>query len=298
MRTAAFAAALLATLAAAHAQDRVHLRNGAVREGQVAGVEADSIRLRLPPPMPGQPAPSTTIPRGDVTRIEFGPDPTLEALSRNKTAGAAAAARVRWEALQPLLDLPDSRAAQAGSLLGEILLLSPEKARHEEALAVFRTVEAGAWNPADREAAKRGRLLAMLKLGQLEEAAAEAEQIAATAEDPGLFIETRLLLAQARLAALRQLVEDNPRWMEDPPVRAERARLLNDAADFALYPFLFHGTDRARAARGLGIALELYRFVGDDTSARGVAADLVELYPDTPEAAGAAAATKPEPEPS
>jgi hypothetical protein len=299
MRTAtAILAVCLAAASPLRAQDKVHLRDGAVREGQIAGIDANSLRLRIPSPIPGQPPPSTTIPRGDIVQVEFGPDAVLESLAKNKTAGAAAAARVRWEALQPFLDLPASRSAQAGCLLGEILLLSPEKARHEEALALFQTIEAGAWNPADREMAKRGRLSAMLKLGRLEEASAEAEQIAATAEDPQLLIETRLLLASARLASLRQLLEDNPRWSEDPPVRAERARLLNDTADLALYPFLFHGTSRAQAARGLGIALDLYRLVGDKASARGVATDLVELYPETPEAAGAAAEAKPEPEQS
>jgi hypothetical protein len=98
------------------------------------------------------------------------------------------------------------------------------------------------------------------------------------------------------LEALRQLLADNPRWYEDPPVRAERSRLLNDAADMALYPFLFHGTERARAAQGLGLALELYQITGDEEAARGVATDLIEIYPETPEAQQAAAIqTKPKP---
>lgn len=299
MRTFVALLALCSTaIWSARAQDKIQLRDGTTREGQIVGLEGSSLRLRLPSPMPGQQSPSTTIPRGDVVQVEFGPDAVLENLGMNKTLASAPAARVRWEALQPFLELPASRAAQAGCLLGEILLLSPEKPRHEEALAIYQVVEAGAWNPADREAAKRGRLNAMLKLGRLEEASAEAEKMAATAEDPQLFIETRLLLAAARLATLRQLLEDNPRWYEDPPVRAERLRLLNDTADLALYPFLFHGTARAQAARGLAIALDLYRLVGDKASAHGVATDLVELYPEAPETSGAAAEAKLEPDQS
>jgi hypothetical protein len=278
------------------ALDQIHLQNGTVREGRVMGVEQNALRLSLPPPLPGQPAPTTTIPRADVVKIIFDPDPVLEALAKNISPNSTAAARVRWEALEPLLALPESRAAQAGSLFGEILLLSPDQARHEEALALYRRIEAEAWNPTDREAAKRGRLRAMLRLGRLEEASAEAEEIAATAEDPELLLDTKLLLAQARLATLRQLLADNPRWYEDPPVRAERSRLLNDAADMALYPFLFHGTERARAAQGLGLALELYQITGDEEAARGVATDLIEIYPETPEAQKAAAIqTKPKP---
>ncbi|MFZ4482761.1 MAG: hypothetical protein ACOYOL_02125 [Chthoniobacterales bacterium] len=266
------------------ALDQIHLQNGTVREGKITGIEQNSFRLSLPPPLPGQPAPTTTIPRADVTKIVFDPDPVLEAMAKNISLSSMASARVRWEALAPLLAMPESRAAQAGSILGEILLLSPDRARHEEALTIYQRIETDAWNPTDREAAKRGRLRAMLRLGRLEEASAEAEQIAATAEDPNLLIDTKLLLAQARLATLRQLLAENPRWYEDPPIKSERDKLLNDGLEFALYPFLFHGTARTEAAKGLWLAHAFYESSGDQADSAEVCRDLTEIYADTPEA--------------
>ncbi len=187
-----------------------------------------------------------------------------------------------------MLAIPESRAGDAGNLYGECLRLTGESARLEEALGVYAEVEQGAWNPADREDAKRGRLRTMIDLGRSQEVAAEIEEIATSAQDPDLLLDSKLLIASARLAAMRTLVADNPRWHEDPPVRAERLHLLHETADNALYPFLFHGTARGQAAKGLGILLELYQFTGDEEEARKVATDLTEIYSDSPEAKKAA----------
>lgn len=277
---------VLALATGAQAQDVVHMKDGSTRNVKVTALEGDT--LRISSPVAGVGVATTTVKRDAVERVVFGPDPALEALEQNITASFAAQARVRWQSLEPYLDLPESRAGQAGCVLGETLLLLPETPRHEEALALFQRIETQAWSPADRERAKRGRLAAMLKLGRLEEASREAEEIAATAEDPALLLETKLLLAKARLATLRQLLEDNPRWDQDPPVRAERSKLVNEAADLALFPFLFHGTSRPQAARGLALMMELYGLTGDEKAAREVATDLVEIYPETPEAKNAA----------
>jgi hypothetical protein len=197
-----------------------------------------------------------------------------------------------------MLGIPESRAGDAGNLYGECLRLTGERTRLEEALGVYAEIEQGAWNPADREDAKRGRLRTMIDLGRSQEVATEIEEIAASAQDPGLLLDSKLLIASARLAALEQLVGENPRWEEDPPVRAERLRLLHETADNALYPFLFHGTARGQAAKGLGILLDLYQFTGDREEARKVATDLAEIYPDAPEAKKAAEFLKKKNEPS
>ena len=270
------------------ADDEVLLKDGNTRKGRIVGMDETSFRLSLPGPLPGQSAGTTSIPRANVERIIFAPDRTLEAVRANPGPGALNTARVRWKTLQPMLGIPESRAGDAGNLYGECLRLTGERIRLEEALAVYAEVEQGAWNPADREDAKRGRLRTMIDLGRSQEVAAEIEEIATTAQDPGLLLDSKLLIASARLSALEQLVAENPRWEEDPPVRAERLRLLHETADSALYPFLFHGTARAQAAKGLGILLELYRFTGDQDEARKVATDLAEIYPDSPEAKKAA----------
>jgi hypothetical protein len=279
---------LLAAAPSLVADDEVRLKDGNTRKGRIVGMDETSFRLSLPGPVPGQSAGTTSIPRANVERIIFAPDQTLEAVRANPGRGALNTAQVRWQTLQPMLAIPESRAGDAGNLYGECLRLTGESARLEEALGVYAEVEQGAWNPADREDAKRGRLRTMIDLGRSQEVAAEIEEIATSAQDPDLLLDSKLLIASARLAAMQTLVADNPRWHEDPPVRAERLRLLHETADNALYPFLFHGTARRQAAKGLGILLELYQFTGDEEEARKVATDLTEIYSDSPEAKKAA----------
>jgi hypothetical protein len=279
---------LLAAAPTLVADDEVRLKDGNTRKGRIVGMDETSFRLSLPGLVPGQSSGTTSIPRANVERIIFAPDRTLEAIRANPGPGALNTARVRWQTLQPMLAIPESRAGDAGNLYGECLRLTGESVRLEEALGVYAEVEQGAWNPADREDAKRGRLRTMIDLGRSQEVAAEIEEIATSAQDPGLLLDSKLLIASARLAALEQLVAENPRWEEDSPVRSERLRLLHETADNALYPFLFHGTARGQAAKGLGILLGLYQFTGDLEEARKVATDLAEIYPDAPEAKKAA----------
>lgn len=297
-KTAFILLSCLLTVGALRADDEVRMKDGSARKGRVVGVDAASFRLALPGPVPGQSAGTTSIPREGVERIIFGSDATLEEIKANPSAGAAPAARVRWQTLRPFLAIPESRAAQAGNLYGEILRLSGDRNRREEALGIYGEVEQNAWNPEDREAARRGRLRTMIELGRSQEVSAEVEEIAASAQDPELLLDSKLLVASARLAALHKLVEDNPRWYEDPPIRKERLRLLHETADNALYPFLFHGTARAQAAKGLGIVLALHQFTGDEGAARDVATDLAEIYPDSPEAAKASEFLQKKPEKS
>lgn len=271
------------------AQDIVHMTDGTRRNLKILGVEGDGYIVSLPSPVPGQPPARTTIKRATVSRIIFGPDALLDTVAANVGPGSLATARVRWQSLQPFLGIPESRAGEAGCLYGEILLGVNGEANQNEALSVFKAVEAGTWNPADRQRATRGRLAVMMKQGHLEEAVQEAEQIERTAEEPDLVIETKLLLAEARKEALRALLADNPRWDQDPPVRTERARLIHEGVDLSLFPFLFHGTKRAQAARGLWIAHEIYELAGQDDDARNVATDLTAIYSETPEAEKAAA---------
>ena len=276
-------------VSAACAQDVIQYSDGSARTNRIAAVEGQMLRIVIPSPVPGQPAGSTLIPRAGISKIVFGPDPVLDAVAASAAPGSLASARSRWQNLQSLLGTPESRAGEAGCLYGEILLQLDDPARHDEALEVFKAVEAATWNAEHRQRATRGRLNALIKKGQLEEASQEAEQIERSADDPDLVADTRLLLAGARREALKLLLSENPRWNEDPPVRAERQRLIHEGVEFALYPFLFHGTKRDKAARGLWIAHEIYRLAGQEEDARAVASDLTEIYSETPEAAQAAA---------
>jgi len=287
--------AAAAALATAVAQDTVEFIDGTTRTGRVVGVDERVFRLSVPPPLPGQPPAVLSINRADVDLIKFGPDADLETVLADRTIARTAFARVLWEKREPFLTIPESRAAEAGLVYGEILLLSADPNRHSEALALYERLEKEAWNEADRDRATRGRLQAMLRLGRLDEASAEAQALADAAEDPGLLLDTKLLLAQTRIATLRELLEENPRWYEDPPVRSERNQLLNDALDLALYPFLFHGTSREQAAQGLWLAHEAYLLADQPEAAREVASDITAIYPET-RPAGPAAQALPTPD--
>lgn len=287
--------AAAALLPGAFAQDTIEFNDGTMRTGRVAGADDKVFRLRIPPPMPGQPPATVTINRADVARIVFGPDADLETVSKDPTIGRTAFARVLWQRLEPFLAVPESPAAKAGMVYGEILLLSQDPNRHNEALALFQRIEAEAWDEPDREAATRGRLKAMLALGRVDEASKEAETLALESEDPDLLLDTKLLLAETRIAALRVLLAENPRWEEDPPVRAQRDQLLNETLDMALYPFLFYGTAHERAAKGLWLAHEAYLLSDQSAAAREVAIDITVLYPQTRHAVPAREALQKEP---
>ena len=274
------------------AQDTVHLTDGTTRNVKITGVQDDAYIVSLPPPLPGQPRATTTIKRAGVSRIVFGPDPVLDAAAANAGPASLASARSRWQSLQPLLGIPESRAGEAGCLLGEILLQSDDPARHDEALALFNAVEAGAWKLDDRQRATRGRLGVLIKKGRLEEASKEAEEIARVADEPRLLNEAKVLLARARLASLKALLDENPRWKQDPPVVAEHDRLLNEGLDFALYPFLFNGLAAEDASEGLWVAKGLYELTDQPLKAAEVLQDIVQIYPKSRRATEAAALLK------
>ena len=263
------------------AQDTIEYLDGNNRTGRLAGADDKVFKLRIPAPVAGQQAAVISINRNEVEKIIFGPDPDLETVINDPVIGRTAFARLLWQRLEPFLSVPESPTAKAGLAYGDILLLSADANRHNEALDLFRRIETKAWNEQDRGRALRGRLQALLRLGRVDEASREVEEMAARTEDPELLLETKLLLAETRLAALRALLGENPRWSEDPPVQAERKRLLNETLDLALYPFLFHGTSREQAAKGLWLAREAHLLAGDTDTARDVATDIIVIYPQT-----------------
>ena len=277
----ATAIATVLMLSFAAAQDTVEYVDGNERTGRLAGADDKVFKLLIPAPVAGQQAAVISINRNEVEKIVFGPDPDLATVIKDPVIGRTAFARLLWQRLEPFLSVPESPTAKTGIAYGDILLLSADAVRHHEALDLFRRIETEAWNEQDRGRALRGRLQALLRLGRVDEASREAEEMAARTEDPELLLETKLLLAETRLAALRALLGENPRWSEDPPVQAERKRLLNETLDLALYPFLFHGTSREQAAKGLWLARDAHLLAGDIDAAREVATDIIVIYPQT-----------------
>lgn len=165
-----------ATLPAVTAQDTVEYLDGNTRRGRIVGADERVFQLSIPAPIPGQQPAMITIIRSSVDKILFGPDPDIETLSKDPVLARLAFARLLWRRQEPFLAVPESHAAKAGMLYGEILLLSSDPARQTEALNLFERIEKEAWDPTDRETATRGRLKALLRLGRVDEASAEAQR--------------------------------------------------------------------------------------------------------------------------
>jgi hypothetical protein len=152
------------------------------------------------------------------------------------------------------------------------------------ALAVFSEIEKLSWSDDDTTLARQGRLRAMVATGDAASAVTEALELAKVSEDPAVLVEAKFILAEAADKQLRKLIEDNPRWEEDVNVVPERARLLNEALDLYLFPYLFFGSETQAATRGLWGAIGVHDFLGDKVLAREAARDLVAIYPGTPQA--------------
>jgi len=270
------------------AQDVLFLKSGEKRSGRLSGLDAQQLRLQVPlPPPPGSPASaqqvfaSVTIPRKDVDYIEFAPDPAMEELLKSATISQVVEIGGLWNRAEPLLKVPRSSAARIANVLGSLLLQTGDPAKAARALELFKEVEVGAWSPSDKLAARQGRLRAMVATGNAKEAVDEAMELAAVTENPAVLIEAKYILATAADASLRRLLNDNPRWEEDPHVIPERHRLYNEALDFYLYPSLFAGSESEAAARGLWGAAGIYLLAGESQKALECARDISTLYPGT-----------------
>jgi hypothetical protein len=137
----------------------------------------------------------------------------------------------------------------------------------------------------------------MLRLGRAAEAMAEAMELERTSEDPAVLIEAKFVLAEASLQDFKKLLKNNPRWQEDEFVRPEHDRLYHATLDLLLFPYLFHGTEEAQAARGLSRAIEMLTLSGEIPEAIELAQDLVFLYPETAPAASARSFLEANPQP-
>ncbi len=226
-----------------------------------------------------------SIPRQAVRRVDFGRRAGDEALLASGDVKKLAAA---WEERSDLLGVEDSEVGKIGLAYAEALLARGAAEDAVQAMELFTRIESEDWSPVRQALARSGKLRAMIAAGRADEAVAEAEQLAEQTEDPSVIIEAKFVLASAARNALTNLIKENPRWQEDDWVKPERDRLYNRALDLLLYPYLFHGTRAAEAARGLWGAVEVYMEAGEDVLAAETAADLVALYKGTPEASRAA----------
>jgi hypothetical protein len=252
---------------------------GTRRVGHVLGVDAQSLKVQMT--LPNGAIATVGVPRMQVSRVEFAPNPARERLLAAPTAANAGALGAEWQKWKAFLAIPKSPAGAIGNAYASALLAAGDAKLAAQALEIFKTVEQGAWSEADEAAARQGRLRALVATGHAADAVTEAEALARESEDPAVLIEAKFILAEAAQQKLRKLVEDNPRWDEDPAVRPEHDALVNDALDLYLHPYLFLGSETEAAARGLWGAVQVYRFVGDGANAVESARDLVALYAGT-----------------
>lgn len=269
------------------AADVLILRNEMRRVGKLVDFDDQYFRIQVQI-VEGQPPATISIPREEVVRIEFAEDPEMEEFFAQATGADLMEAARFWGAGERFLSQPRSAAARVGIRYAELLLSSGSPVFMQRAYDLFSRIEREAWSPEDRAGARRGRLQAMIAMGNAREAVEEATELAEESEDPAVLIEAKFILATAADQELRELEEENPRWMEDPFVRPERERLFNEALDLYLHPYLFFGSETGPAARGLWAATELYYFAGEPAEAVESARDLVVLYPGTPQAERAA----------
>jgi tetratricopeptide (TPR) repeat protein len=269
-------------------QDTIFLRQGDRLVGKLTGVDEQSIRLRrLLPPLPGASADvapvfaSVTVLRSHVDRVEFSSGEAQERVLKHATPVNASEIETLWREARPWLAVPKSPAGGIGISYGDLLLRAGDLPSARKALELFRVIETEAWSRPDAMRARQGRLRAMVALGTLEEAIAEAREIERVAEDPAVLIEAKFILAKAAEKALRKLEEDNPRWQEDAFVAPERGRLYEETLELYLYPALFFGSESDAASRGLWGAAEVSRFAGDLKQALEASRDLVAIYPGT-----------------
>jgi hypothetical protein len=253
---------------------------GTRRTGHIVGIDANSFKVEVTLAVGGATA-TVGVPRAQVSRVEFAPQPARDRLVANPVAANIPALGLEWRRWQAFLPIPKSPAGAVGNAYAAALLATGDAKQASDALALYKAVEKDAWSDTDKATAKRGRLRALVATGNAADALTEAAELAKDSEDPTVLIEAKFILAEATNAKLHKLLADNPRWIEDPLVRPERDRLYNEALDLYLHPYLFLGSETEAASRGLWGAVQVYRFGGDDANAIESSRDLVTLYKGT-----------------
>ncbi len=272
---------MLFLAAPAVALDVLHLKEGDPVKCQILEITDKIVRIKVTIDVPGGGAAFATkvVGMGRVDFIDFGPLAGEGYLLESGTADDLKDLERTWDAKRAHIHRPNSNAGELGLKYADTLRASGKRADIELARALYSKIEEEDWEGKRRLQARQGRLQTLLALGEVEAAVREAEEIASQTEDPGILMDAKFVLASADFDRLKKLVEENPRWGQDDVVRPERNRLFNGTLDQYLFPYLFHGSDRASASRGLWSAVEVYLFSGEKDAALARAGDLLRLYP-------------------
>ena len=287
---AVFLLTTMLVLVSARTEDVLYLKDGKVIRCEITAITDNVLRYKTTIDLGNGRTASAepTISPEAVDYIEFGPVEGEEAILAAPESATLEDVRHLWDEVSRHLHRPRSNAGRIGLLYGNRLLDQPEEFRWNSAISVFDRILERDWNDENHLGAKTGRLKAMIQLGRLDEAISEARQLARETEEPEMLIEARYAIARVDFEKLKQLETDHPKWEEDDLIRPERERLYHGVVDEFLWPYLFHGTEEALAARGLVAAAEAHRFAGNPAEARACLNDVALLYPETPSAPEAA----------
>lgn len=283
----ALTAAVLLAVARAPAQDTVHFKDGKSETGSVVELTGGFVVLRPP----AANAPLRRLSAESIATVRFSERPEMERARASQGNDRLELLRRLWYLLRPSIDLPESPAGEWGLQFAAAILDSKVEDNVKLSFEVFQTIEERDWNRERRHAARRGRFNAMLNLGLMEEAMAEARAVASdpTQEDPELLIIARMMLGDLAFRQLKELEGENPRWELDDLVRPRRNALRDEALDHYFYAHLYHGDLPESAARGLAAAIQVILHDRDRPGAAARARDLLDLYPATEAAATVAA---------
>lgn len=260
------------------AKDIVHFQSGPALHGKI--LERDTIRLKIRVSLAGGAGSSIrVIPMERVRMIDFEPEQGEPELLAAGVHAPRSALVELWESKRDQLGIPNSNAGEIGIQLAGIYMAGDSRNDHLNAGSLYAIIEKNDWDRKRKARAKRGRLEALVKIGEVERVMDEARRIALEDDDPGLLLEARHVLARSDYEHFFRLVEDHPKWKEDETVRAEIEESYHALVDSFLEPFLFYGTEMAAASRGLWYAAKTYHLAGEKKRALECLSDLEKLYP-------------------
>lgn len=269
----------------ASAEDIILLEDGHALRGEIIRYYKDAVHIKVVKEgESGEGFAVRAIPDSAIHLIDYGPD---DAEAKIIASGDAKALRDLWLNKERLLTRPNSNAGEVALALAESLINLNATSTRESARDLFSTVENEDWNPKRRVAATRGRLRALIALGDIDNAISEANQIAEDAEDPELLLDARHVLAVTEFQKLEKLIHDNPKWRDDDEIVEEIRNLYNSTANKFLEAYLFYGSHQDAAARGLLHAARTHQLAGNPDEALACASDILELYKTTSAATAA-----------
>ncbi|GAB4239079.1 MAG: hypothetical protein OHK005_00170 [Candidatus Methylacidiphilales bacterium] len=273
---------LTGSLWAEGSQDVLELQNGQRVEGRIKAFTADRIVMEL---TVGGGTAEVPYQRQLLERLTLGRTAEESRLLASNDPKDIPALQAFWERRIPYLGVPDSDSGEVALKLIRLFLAEGSKASAQQALDLISQVEAGDWNTARKGEAPGLRVSALLKAGQTDKAEAELAKLETVsgADETAIAsaqIQQRLVRAQRAWDDLIALETEFPRWDQIPEKRSERAHLINEALNNALYPAVFHASFRKLSADGLFLAAQIYAKAGEPDRAVVALEEIIREFPE------------------